>query len=471
PTLGTLEISIATTGSTPDPDGYAVALDGAAGQPIGTTATLTLSNLATGTHRVALQDIATNCTVTGNNPRNVTIAAGETTRTAFTVACTEEPPPPPPPPPPSEAGSISVSVSTSGAAPDPDGYTVAIDTRPAQSLGVNGSRTIQSLPVGAHSVLLAGLASNCSVDGENPLSATVTAGQTTSVAFAVTCAAQPPETGSLGVSVATSGPSPDPDGYTVAVDNRPAQSLGVNGSRTVSGLAAGAHTVLLGGLAANCSVEGDNPLSVTVTAGQTTSAAFRVACVATAPSINLRVERMYLTQSVQRLAGDIPLVQGRDGLLRVFVTASGTNTARPAVRVRLYQNGALAQTLTIPAAGGSTPTSVQQDGLGNSWNVSIPGSLIVAGASIQADVDPDNQVVETNEGDNSFPASSSPQALSVQSAPSAAVRFVPILQTANGLQGSVSNPAQLMELARRMYPLNGVSTDVRPVFTVTGPLQ
>ena len=465
PTLGTLEISTATTGSTPDPDGYAVALDGAGSQPIGTAATLTLSNLATGSHRLTLQGVASNCSVSGNNPRSVTIAAGQTTRTAFAVDCTTAPPPPP------ETGTITVSVSTSGVAPDPDGYTVAVDTRPAQSLGVNGSRTVSDLPVGSHTVLLAGLASNCSVDGENPLSATVTAGQTTSVAFAVTCTATQPETGSISVSVSTSGAAPDPDGYTVAVDTRPAQSLGVNGSRTESNLAVGAHTVLLAGLASNCSVEGDNPLSATVTAGQTTSVAFGVACATPAPSVNLRVERMYLTQSVQRLAGDIPLVQGRDGFLRVFVTASGNNNARPAVRVRLYRNGALAQTLTIPAPGSSTPTSVQQDGLGSSWNVSIPGSLIAAGASVLADVDPDNLVAETNEGDNAFPASSSPQALSVQSAPSASIQFVPIMQTANGLQGSVDNPAQLMELARRMYPLNGVSTDIHPVFTVTGPLQ
>jgi hypothetical protein len=208
-----------------------------------------------------------------------------------------------------------------------------------------------------------------------------------------------------------------------------------------------------------------------VSAGATASVNFEVSCVAAGPSINLRVERMYLTQSTQRLAGDVPLVQGRDGFVRVFVTASGSNSAQPAVRVRLYRNGTLTQTYTVAARGNSTPTNVQQDGLGNSWNVAVPGNLIAPGTSLLADVDPDNAIPETSEGDNSFPASGTPVSLTVQSAAPAAIRLVPILQTATGLEGRVGNAAQLTSLVRRMFPVNTVSTEVRSVFTVTGPLQ
>src|SRR2546426_12505362 len=50
----TLMVTAATTGADPDPDGFAVVLDGHAGRPLGRNATLTLVDLEPGEHRVAL---------------------------------------------------------------------------------------------------------------------------------------------------------------------------------------------------------------------------------------------------------------------------------------------------------------------------------------------------------------------------------------------------------------------------------
>jgi len=48
---------------------------------------------------------------------------------------------------------------------------------------------------------------------------------------------------------------------------------------------------------------------------------------------------------------------------------------------------------------------------------------------------------------------------------------VPIRQDATGQVGSVGSADQALDLTRRMYPLGNVSTEVRQVFTVEGPLQ
>ena len=64
---------------------------------------------------------------------------------------------------------------------------------------------------------------------------------------------------------------------------------------------------------------------------------------------NLRVDGLYLVQSVQTYAGGVPLVDGRDALLRIFVTANQVNATAPDVRVSLYSNGSLASTVTIPS--------------------------------------------------------------------------------------------------------------------------
>ena len=68
-------------------------------------------------------------------------------------------------------------------------------------------------------------------------------------------------------------------------------------------------------------------------------------------SLNLKIDGMYLTQSVQTYGGSVPLVKDRDGYLRVFVTANQSNAAQPAVRVRFYSSGTLVQTMTITAPG------------------------------------------------------------------------------------------------------------------------
>jgi hypothetical protein len=257
----------------------------------------------------------------------------------------------------------------------------------------------------------------------------------------------------------------------VRVDGGNPQTLPANGNRTIQNLALGPHSALLAGIATNCTAGPSNPQTATVTAGQTAEIAFTVSCVSTGPSVNFRIQGMYLTQSTQDLDEDVPLVEGRDGFLRVFVTASGVNNLRPDVRVRISRGGNPVQTLTITGGAGSTPTALQEGSLQSSWNVRVPGSLIQGGIALLADVDPANAVAETSETDNSFPASGSPQALEVQSVPAAAITFVPIRQTADGSVGTVGNHGQMLDLALRLYPLNEISTASHAEFTVDGPLE
>ena len=463
PSTGTLEVITATTGSDQDPDGYSVSVDAGAGQSVGLNASLSLPGITATRHSVQLTGVAANCTVAGTNPRQATVPAAGSITVRFAITCAR---------PPAGTGSIEITTATTGSTPDPDGYTVSIDGGSGQPIAVGGSRAVGSISPGTHAVQLNGVAPNCTVS-DNPRTITVTAGQATAVAFAITCTTPAPTSGNLRINVGTTGGSPDPDGYSVSIDSGNPQNLATDDSRTVQGLTPGAHSVLLGGVAANCSVAGENPKTFTISAGQTATVAFSVTCAATGASVNLRIQGMYLTQSTQDLTGSVPLVQGRDGYLRVFVTASSSNSVRPGVRVRFFRSGGSTpiQTFTIAAPGASTPTAVQEGALQGSWNIRVPAPLIQPNTTVLADVDPENAVAETNESDNSFPAAGNPKALSVQSAPAAIIRLVPIRQTANNLQGSVTAPDQLLDLTRRMYPLGNVTAEVRQAFTVTGPLQ
>jgi len=181
-------------------------------------------------------------------------------------------------------GSLRVTTSTTGLSLDLDGYTATVDGTTSQTVSNNGSVTFNGLSAGSHTVVLSGVAANCSVSGGTSQSVTVPPGGTTTASFTITCTALP---GSLTVSTATSGPNP-PSGYTVTVDGGQSRSLGLSASTTYTGLSAAGHTVQLNGVPANCSVSGANPRTVTVPAGGTAQASFTITCTApnVAPSVN-----------------------------------------------------------------------------------------------------------------------------------------------------------------------------------------
>ncbi len=546
PTLGALQVRTATTGGGSDPDGFEVSLDGAAGTNIGIDTSLSFGNLAPGDHSVGLSGISDNCQVSGDNPRSVAVTAGSASLVDFEIVCQEIP---------ATSGTLRVTTTTTGPDADPDGYAITIDAAAGQAVGVNTTVSVGHLPVGLHSVGLAGLAANCTLEGENPRSVTVSLDATVEVGFAVTCV---PGSGSLTVTVVTAGAGLDPDGYQVTIDGGAAQAIATSGTLTFPILSVGEHVVALTGLAPNCEVAGESPRPVTLQASETTTLAFEVTCAATtgslavnisglpegspavvsvtgpggfnrpvtadvvladlAPgsytvtaasvsvagatytaspevqtaeiladssaevtvtyglssgaSLNLRIDNLYLTQSAQTYGNTVPLVAGRDGYLRVFALANETNTARPSVRVRFFRNGLLTRTFTISAAAASAPVTVDESQLGLSWNVPIPGSIIQPGLSIAAEVDPDNAVVESDDGDNAFPRSATPQTLQVRTVPAFAVRFVPVRQRGNGLQGNVTsgNRDQFLSLTRRIYPLSGITSDVHAAYTTSTTL-
>src|SRR5436190_22784548 len=280
PTTGAIRIALTTTGADPDADGYAVTLDGTAPRTVGVNATLVLRDLGTGSHSVALAGLAANCTASGENPRGVTVRAGDTVQVAFAVVCV------------AVTGTIEITAATSGADVDPDGYTVQVDAGTAQTLAVTGTIRFEGLQAGSHTVTLAGAATNCPVAADNPRTVSVTTGavkrDTARTTFQVTCVAT---TAVIEVVAVTSGIDLDPDGYTVQLDGGTSQMLAVSGTTRFEGLGAGSHTVTLTGAAANCPVAPDNPRAVSVTTGavkrDTARTTFQVTCGAATGSIQV----------------------------------------------------------------------------------------------------------------------------------------------------------------------------------------
>jgi alpha-tubulin suppressor-like RCC1 family protein len=96
---------------------------------------------------------------------------------------------PPEPVGPEPVGQIRVTSSTTGSSVDPDGYTVALDEGAGQPLQVNGTLLLEDVEPGDHMLTLAGVASNCRIEGQQPVTVVVAAGETTEASFTVTCSA------------------------------------------------------------------------------------------------------------------------------------------------------------------------------------------------------------------------------------------------------------------------------------------
>ena len=277
PGTASIEVTTTTTGVEPDPDGYMVQIDAGAPRAIGTGATIQVPELSAGDHTVLLVGLASNCTVEGENPRTVLLAGGQTAAVSLAVSCA------------ATTGGLQVSAATTGPSPDADGYAMTVDGTDKGTLGANGALPIVGLAPGDHVIGLGGVSANCQVQGDNPRAVSVTAGTTLDLAFAITCDTPAPGSGSLRIQTTTAGPDPDPNGYTFAVDGGATQPIGVTATNSLSNVAAGAHTVQLSSLAANCAVQGENPRSVTLAGGATSDVSFSVTCTATTGTIRVGV--------------------------------------------------------------------------------------------------------------------------------------------------------------------------------------
>jgi hypothetical protein len=175
PSNGALQITTATSGPEPDPDGYTVIVDGVGVAAIGINATLRDENVFPGPRRAELVGLAENCTAAGDNPRQVDVEPGATVVVVFLVTCGPT------------TGALQVTTITSGAAPDPDGYVLRLDGKAMHRIRVNTTEEITRLFPASYTVGLGDVASNCQVKGEHPRTVTLAAGATLLIDFMIDC--------------------------------------------------------------------------------------------------------------------------------------------------------------------------------------------------------------------------------------------------------------------------------------------
>jgi hypothetical protein len=268
-TDGTLLISTATSGGDPDPDGFELTIDSADSIALGSTDTAEVA-VAVGQHTLQLLGVAGQCSVDPGSPLDVAVTAGETTRLTFAIDC--------------PTVGARVAITTTGLDIDQDGYRVVVDGTDRAPIASSGSVFAHADP-GSRTITLAGLASNCAIQGSASQTVTVVANEIVPVEFAVRCTAT---LGVIAVSINASGT--DAEGqYQVIADALPQLTLPDGPGSGAFFLTGGDHIVRLVA-PVNCSVQ-TKPQPVTVTVGgltrDTVDVAFSAYCVANVGTLRI----------------------------------------------------------------------------------------------------------------------------------------------------------------------------------------
>jgi hypothetical protein len=257
---GRLVVSTLTRGGDPDQDGFELTIDDTVSMVLAPADTVEV-DVSPGRHVLRLLGVAAHCSV---NPRaflELEVEAGSATPVAFSIGC--------------PAIAARITTTTSGLDLDQDGYHVVMDDVDLGPVSKNDTLLIRSDP-GSRAISLAGLTTNCVVQGSDAREVTIVANEIAAVDFAVVCTAA---SGVVGVIVEASGT--DVEGSYVASVNRIWRfTVRLDGPTYMTGVPVGTYPVSLDA-PSNCSPA--DPQSVEVTGGtlvrDTVGVAFAVTCL------------------------------------------------------------------------------------------------------------------------------------------------------------------------------------------------
>ncbi len=175
----------------------------------------------------------------------------------------------------------------------------------------------------------------------------------------------------------------------------------------------------------------------------------------------------YVVQNIQNWEGALPLVAGRDAVVRVFVTADQVNFFEPGVRVRFFRGGQEVASLVSPPRFG-IPLQVSEGMLANSYNLVVPGSVLKPGTTYTVETLTDGVVPLLGGSVTRLPAAGDGAPLNIVEAPTFRIRFVPVIQPGGPVANvTTGNVEQFMGATRAVFPLGEVHVDVRQPYTST----
>ena len=147
-----------------------------------------------------------------------------------------------------------------------------------------------------------------------------------------------------------------------------------------------------------------------------------------AAEVRLAVPTVHFTQSVQDSAGRVPLLSGREALLRVFVTGDQPEAYyEPGAVAEFRRGGQVVHRAEMSLGSDRIPTSIAEGRLDRSFNAVVPGAVVTAGTELVVTVDPEGVVPRAAGSQDRFPSEGA-LALDVVDVPAMELTVVPVVE-------------------------------------------
>ena len=148
--------------------------------------------------------------------------------------------------------------------------------------------------------------------------------------------------------------------------------------------------------------------------------------VANPETVALSVPAAHLTQASQDLSGGVPLIAGREALLRVFATADERYIVGHEAQATFLVRGQEVYSASLEPPASGIPLDVEEGRFAHSFNARIPGHVLQPGLEMVVELDPDGVLPLKSGSSSRFPASGQ-LALDVREVPPMNLTIVPVL--------------------------------------------
>ena len=196
-----------------------------------------------------------------------------------------------------------------------------------------------------------------------------------------------------------------------------------------------------------------------------------------ASALRLSVSAAHVNQAAQNLAGGVPLIAGRTGLLRVFATADQANEHQPRGQATFYLDGREVHRTKLEfTSERGIPEDTDSDDPDQYFRAAIPGEVLSPGVEMVVEVDPDSIVPRAAGSMDRFPAKGR-LALDVRELPRMGLTVVPVLALENPDSSVLEwvsgmgpgHPA--IEYVTHVLPVGEYVVNIREPFIRSGSLE
>ena len=179
--------------------------------------------------------------------------------------------------------------------------------------------------------------------------------------------------------------------------------------------------------------------------------------------VDLLIDGLEVTQAIQDVNNSVPLVRNRPTFVRVFARVLNGSADGVTVSITASRGG---QALgTVDSTTQSVSPSPSRGNAGSTFNIALPASWLSGDVNIQAVVDSQNVINETNEGNNTFALD-----LVFNDMPAYNIVLVPINYTHVGTLYPAPQEDNVTSFADEVWPLDTINISFHATYNFSGNL-